>query len=65
MTNAAIAYGSPTRAASALRHLETLVLRHEDEFTKVLSDDERQFLVRLLTRLYRKTNGGSFDAARA
>lgn len=36
----------------ALQRMETLVLRHEDEFTKVLSGDERQLLVRLLMRLY-------------
>jgi len=36
---------------AALRRMETLVLRHEDEFTKVLSVDERQFLIRLLMRL--------------
>ena len=53
------------KGRTALRRMEALVLRHEDEFTKTLSAEERRFLVRLLMRLYRKTNGGSFDAARA
>jgi DNA-binding MarR family transcriptional regulator len=39
----------------ALRRMETLVLRHEDEFTKALSADERQLLIGLLMRLYNKT----------
>ena len=43
----------------ALRRMQTLVLRHEDEFTEVLSADERQFLVRLLVRLYSRTEAGS------
>lgn len=38
----------------ALRRMETLVLRHEDEFTKVLSADERQLLIDLLMRLYNR-----------
>ena len=40
----------------ALRRMEALVLRHEDEFTKVLSTEERQFLIGLLTRLYGKAS---------
>jgi hypothetical protein len=32
--------------------MEALVLRHEDEFTNVLSAEERQFLIGLLMRLY-------------
>jgi DNA-binding MarR family transcriptional regulator len=40
----------------ALRRMETLVLRHEDEFTKMLSTEERQFLIDLLTRLYGKSS---------
>ena len=36
--------------------METLVLRHEDEFTKMLSTEERQFLIDLLTRLYGKSS---------
>ncbi len=36
----------------ALRRMEALVLRHEDEFTNVLSAEERQFLIGLLMRLY-------------
>jgi DNA-binding MarR family transcriptional regulator len=43
----------------ALRRMEALVLRHEDEFTKVLSTDERQFLIRLLMRLYGRTEAES------
>jgi DNA-binding MarR family transcriptional regulator len=43
----------------ALRRMEILMLRHEDEFTKVLSADERQFLIRLLMRLYSGTKAGS------
>ncbi len=42
----------------ALRRTENLVLSHEDEFTKVLSADERRFLIRLLIRLYRRSNNG-------
>jgi DNA-binding MarR family transcriptional regulator len=48
----------------ALRRMESLVLRHEDEFTKTLSAQERQFLVRLLQRLYNKANGGPFHPLR-
>jgi DNA-binding MarR family transcriptional regulator len=35
----------------ALRRMEALVLRHEDEFTKVLSAEERRLLISLLMRL--------------
>lgn len=35
----------------ALRRMEALVLRHEDEFTKELSVEERRVLIRLLMRL--------------
>lgn len=38
---------------AALARMEKLVLRHEDEFTRVLSADERDALIGLLTRLYR------------
>ena len=38
----------------ALQRMEALVLRHEDEFTKVLTADERQFLIRLLIRLHQQ-----------
>lgn len=40
----------------ALRRMEALVLRHEEEFTKALSADERRLLMRLLTRLYDRTS---------
>jgi DNA-binding MarR family transcriptional regulator len=42
----------------ALQRMQTLVLQHEDEFTKALSTDERQVLVRLLMRLYGRTEAG-------
>ena len=41
------------KGRAALRRMEQLVLRHEDEFTKTLSAEERRVLVRLLVRLYR------------
>jgi DNA-binding MarR family transcriptional regulator len=44
---------------TALRRMESLVLRHEDEFTKVLSVDERKLLVDLLVRLYSGTEAAS------
>jgi DNA-binding MarR family transcriptional regulator len=43
---------------AALRRMETLVLRHEDEFTSVLSADERQCLFRLLIRLHHGNRAG-------
>lgn len=43
----------------AVRRLETLVLRHEEEFTRVLSADERHILVRLLTRLHQQEEPGT------
>ncbi len=43
---------------AALKRIETLVLKHEDEFTRVLSSDERRSLIDLLTRLYRQEPGG-------
>lgn len=43
----------------AVRRLETLVLRHEEEFTRVLSADERHILVRLLTRLHQQEDSGT------
>lgn len=43
----------------ALRRMEALVLRHEDEFTGVLSAAERKLLVRLLTRLYERAGAGT------
>jgi DNA-binding MarR family transcriptional regulator len=42
---------------AALKRIETLVLKHEDEFTGVLSTDERHVLIDLLTRLYRQDEG--------
>ena len=47
------------RGSMVLRRMEARVLRHEDEFTKALSADERQLLVRLLVRLYSRTEPGS------
>jgi DNA-binding MarR family transcriptional regulator len=47
------------RGSMALGRMEARVLWHEDEFTKVLSADERQLLVRLLVRLYSRTETGS------
>jgi DNA-binding MarR family transcriptional regulator len=46
------------KGRTALRRMETLVLRHEDEFARLLSVDERQLLVRLLVRLYRGARPG-------
>ncbi len=40
------------KGRAALRRMEALVLRHEDEFIKVLSSDERKLLIGLLKRLY-------------
>ena len=51
------------KGRAAIRRLETLVLRHEDEFTKVLTAEERRFLVRLLMRLYSGTEAGSLRSA--
>jgi DNA-binding MarR family transcriptional regulator len=47
------------KGRAALRRIEVLILRHEEEFTKTLSAEERRFLVRLLMRLYGKTETGS------
>ena len=44
--------GLTDRGRTAVQRLQTLVLQHEDEFTKVLTADERQFLIRLLMRLH-------------
>jgi len=55
--------GLTDKGRRALRRMETLVLRHEDEFTEVLSADERQFLIRLLMRLYSRTKAGSPGSA--
>jgi DNA-binding MarR family transcriptional regulator len=46
----------------AVRRMEKLVLRHEAEFTRVLSPDEREALVGLLRRLYER---GSAPALRS
>jgi len=51
--------GLTERGRKALRRLEGLVLQHEDEFTKVLTADERQFLIRLLIRLYSQPKTGA------
>lgn len=40
----------------ALARMEALVLRHEEDFAKVLSADELQFLICLLARLHSRTN---------
>jgi len=37
---------------SALRRMKTLMLRHEDEFTAVLTEEERRQLIELLGRLH-------------
>lgn len=37
---------------SALRRMKTLMMRHEDEFTAVLSEKERRQLIELLARLH-------------
>ncbi len=50
--------GDTKKAHAALRRMETLVLRHEDEFTSVLSADEIQFLFGLLIRLYEGNRAG-------
>lgn len=50
------------KGRAALRRMEILVLRHEAEFTKVLSAEERRFLVSLLARLY---GGTKADARRS
>ncbi|MCO5099458.1 MAG: MarR family transcriptional regulator [Burkholderiaceae bacterium] len=38
--------------ATALRRMKTLMLRHEDEFTAVLTAEERRQLIELLARLH-------------
>lgn len=43
----------------SLRRMQELMRRHEDEFTRVLTPDERELLIRLLERLH----GGASDAA--
>jgi DNA-binding MarR family transcriptional regulator len=47
------------KGSKALRRMETRVLQHEDEFTEVLSAEEREILVRLLMRLYSGTDEGA------
>jgi len=47
------------KGRKALRRMETRVLQHEDEFTEVLSAEERETLVRLLMRLYSRTDESS------
>lgn len=51
------------KGRAALRRMEALVLRHEDEFTKALSAEERRFLLRLLVRLYSGTKADSLRSA--
>ncbi len=51
------------RGHAALRRMEALVLRHEDEFAKPLSGDERRVLVHLLKRLYSKPRADALRAA--
>lgn len=46
----------------ALRRMQALALRHEDEFTKALSADERRLLVSLLTRLCCRTEAEPPDS---
>lgn len=41
-----------------LRRMEALMLEHEDDFTQVLSAEERQLLIDLLVRLYSRDEGG-------
>jgi DNA-binding MarR family transcriptional regulator len=41
----------------SLERIETEVRAHEAAFTAVLTDDERRFLIRLLTRLHRQEGG--------
>ena len=55
--------GLTDRGRAAMKRLERLVLRHEDEFSKVLSADERQFLIRLLTRLHSQPQQGATASA--
>ncbi len=47
------------KGRKALRRMEALVLKHENEFTKVLSADEREELIRLLERLCGKSGAES------
>jgi len=49
------------KGRAALGRMERLVLRHEREFTDVLTSDERQDLLLLLTRLYQ---GNKIEAQR-
>ena len=49
---------------AALRRMEALVLRHEDEFTKPLSAEERRFLMGLLTRLYSRSKAAALSPVR-
>jgi DNA-binding MarR family transcriptional regulator len=51
------------KGRAALRRMETLVLRHEDEFTKPLSAEERRFLARLLVRLYSSAKADALRSA--
>jgi len=51
------------KGRSALRRMEALVLRHEDEFAKDLSAEERRTLVGLLMRLYSRPRAGALRAA--
>ena len=47
------------KGRGVLQQMEASVLRHESEFSNVLSTDERQLLVDLLMRLYGRADAGS------
>ncbi|MCL4183048.1 MAG: MarR family transcriptional regulator [Burkholderiaceae bacterium] len=44
---------------AALRRMQALMLQHEDEFTRVLTAEERRCLIDLLARLHGRTNPAS------
>lgn len=54
--------GLTGRGRAAMKRLESLVVQHEDEFSKVLTADERQFLIQLLLRLHSQPREGAAGA---
>lgn len=46
-----------------LRHMQELMLQHEDDFTQPLSAEERELLIRLLERLYSRAEDAPHAAA--